>query len=331
MDALLILSGIVLLVIGWVWLVIASLRLSVGKLLFAAALPVLAIFRRDQGYPRVPRLVLASGCLAVLVGLAMLFHLHPHRFERLASGQWQVDTPRSQAIDGEIMGQRFRPERVFWRGHDLVLEEGPPERVRRSLTIRFAQAQALLQDSSVALLPNDQGEWPELIMQWHVGALDAPGLRRVAGRYSLNLDFSPAGESGATLRMHLTLPSQHQTWLTGQAQVEEIPAWLAQVQQRETLAAAELDRPDAVLAKPAERRAPSWQPVSVLAVLAEPRMVSGSTVRITTVSGRAHEGRFKAVTDEGRIVLAQAHGPNQVDLQFHPVDIQLLETHHSPH
>lgn len=330
MDALLILSGIVLAIIGWFWLVVASLRLPAGKLLLAALLPVLALFRRDQGYARAPRLVLMAGCLTLLVGLAMLFHLHPHRFERLITGQWQPEQSASQTIAGEIMGQRFRPERVFWRGDDLILEEGPPERVRRSLTIRFAGARALLDDASIALLPNDPGAWPEVIMQWHVGALESPGLRRVTGQYSLNLDFSPAANNGAALRLHLTLPSQNQTWITGEARLDRVPAWLEQVRQQERHSAAVGERKATASRQSAERPAARWQAVSVLAVLDEPGVIGDAAIRVTTVSGRAHEGRFKGVTDEGRIVLAQAHGPNQVDLQFHPVDIRLLETFQAP-
>ncbi|UAW99538.1 hypothetical protein KEM63_06125 [Halopseudomonas nanhaiensis] len=330
MDALLILSGIVVAIIGWLWLVITSLRLPVGKLLLAALLPVLTLFRRDQGYARAPRLLLTAGCLTLLVGLAMLFHLHPHRFEKLVTGQWQPDQNRSQTIDGEIMGQRFRPERVFWRGDDLVLEEGPSERVRRSLKIRFAGAGALLDDASIALLPNDPGAWPEVIMQWHVGALESPGLRRVTGQYSLNLDFAPAANSGATLRLHLTLPSQHQTWITGEARLDQTPAWLEQVRQQQSRSTAVRERTATAPRQSGERPVARWQAISVLAVLDEPSVVGDAAVRVTTVSGRAHEGRFKGVTDEGRIVLAQAHGPNQVDLQFHPVDIRLLETFQSP-
>ena len=131
MDALLILSGIVLLLLGWIWLVVASVRLPLGKVLFALFLPLLTLLRRDQGYSRLPRLVLAAGLLTGLLGLGMLFHLHPHRFERLMSGQWQEQPPaRSAAMTGEIMGQQFRPDRVFWRADDLILEEGPPETAR---------------------------------------------------------------------------------------------------------------------------------------------------------------------------------------------------------
>ena len=222
MDALLILSGIVLLAIGWVWLVIGSLRLRTGRLVVAIFLPVFTLVRRGQGYPRAPRLVLAVGCIAVLAGLAMLFHLHPHRFGRLVTGQWHVEHARAQGISGEIMGQRFRPDRVYWRGDDLVLEEGPVERVRRSLTIRFDGTSHLIDGNRVALLPTDTGRWPELLLQWHAGALESPGLRRIAAQYSLNLDLLPSERSGARIRLHLALPSQHQTWVSGEAVLEQL-------------------------------------------------------------------------------------------------------------
>ncbi|SDS03787.1 hypothetical protein SAMN05216421_0791 [Halopseudomonas xinjiangensis] len=329
MDALLILSGIVLLAIGWVWLVIGSLRLPTGRLVVAILLPLVTLFRRDQGYPRAPRLVLAVGCLAALAGLATLFHLHPHRFERLVSGQWHVEQPEKQGIAGEIMGQQFRPDRVFWRGDDLVLEEGPTERVRRSLTIRFESARQLVNGDSIALLPTDTGRWPEVLLQWHAGALEAPGLRRITGQYSLDLDLLPSVQSSSRLRLHLALPSQHQTWVTGEVFVEQLPAWLRQAQRGEAQPKRATTPSNPSSDQAMKPELPRWEPVSVLALVDEPRMLTDASIRVTTVSGRSHEGRFKGVTDDGRIVLAKSHGPNQVDFQFHPVDIQLLEAQHS--
>ncbi len=329
MDALLILSGIVLLVIGWVWLVIGSLRLPTGRLVIATLLPLFTLLRRDQGYPRAPRLALAAGCLAMLAGLATLFHLHPHRFERLVSGQWHAEQPRAQGITGEIMGQRFRPDRVFWRGDDLVLEEGPAERVRRSLTIRFDGTRQLIDGDSIRLLPTDTGHWPELLLQWRTGALESPGLRRIASQYSLDLDLPPSGRSESRLRLHLALPSQHQTWVTGEADVDQLPAWLRQAQRSEAQPEPVPEPATISSVEAAKPASPRWEPVSVLAIVDEPRMLANTAIRVTTVSGRSHEGRFKGVTDDGRIVLGKSHGPNQVDFQFHPVDIRLLEAQHS--
>lgn len=327
MDALLIIASIVLLMIGWVWLIVASLHLPTARIVFAALLPLLTLFSRGRGYPRLPRIVLGVGLLSGLLGLATLFHLHPHRFEALVTGAWLTDNARVHAVDGEIMGQRFRPDRVYWRGSDLVLEEGPVERLRRSVTIRFADARQLLDGPTVERLPNDAGEWPEVILQWHQGALTPPGLRQVQADFSLSLDFYPAQNGTVPLGIHLRLPATHQTWVSGEARLDQEPDWLKQVRLRERQLA---ERSEAKAVTPAQADsatpADSWQPVSMLALLDEPQLYAGSEARITLFSGRVHQGRLKGVTDELRVELAQAHGPNQVDFQFDPVDIRLIET-----
>ena len=46
---------------------------------------------------------------------------------------------------------------------------------------------------------------------------------------------------------------------------------------------------------------------------------------IAKSSGDFKAGVLKAVTSERRLVLALPQGANQVDFQFHPVDIALIE------
>ncbi|WVM88769.1 hypothetical protein UMZ34_22775 [Halopseudomonas pachastrellae] len=60
-------------------------------------------------------------------------------------------------------------------------------------------------------------------------------------------------------------------------------------------------------------------------MLDEPEHFVGQRLRLVTVAGREHEGVLKAVTSERRLVLALPQGANQVDFQFHPVDIALIE------
>src|SRR5690606_23615279 len=112
---------------------------------------------------------------------------------------------------GTIMGQAFTPERVFWRGEDLMFEEGPEERPRRALTIRFARAGALLQDPVIERLPGDEGAWPELILQWYSGALSAPGLRKVVEDYSIGTRFSGSPDGRVAGCIHMDLANHHST------------------------------------------------------------------------------------------------------------------------
>ena len=214
-----------------------------------------------------------------------------------------------------------------------MLEEGPAERLRRSVTIRFAEARHLLDGPTIERLPNDAGEWPEVILQWHQGALTPPGLRHVQADFSLSLDFYPEQNGTVPLGVHLRLPAVHQTWLSGEARLDQEPDWLKQArlreQQRAQRSKAKAQAQASAQADSAQP-ADSWQPISMLALLDEPQLYAGSEARITLFSGRVHQGRLKGVTDELRVELAQPHGPNQVDFQFDPVDIRLIETRPAP-
>ena len=326
MEALLILGGVVLLGLGWLWLVIAAVRLSVGRMLLALVCAPLTLVLRGLGYPLWPRLLLLAGLLGLLTGSVLLHVNHPERLQMLLSGRWAVEPEASSDLRGSIMGQPFAPNRIIWRGEDLVFEEGPPDRVRRSLTIRFASARELLRAPVIERLPGDQGAWPELILRWHTGALSEPGLRRVPGDYSLSLDFAKPVAGRVEGRIHLHLPTIHSTWLTGQVLLSSTPDWLLQQERAER--AVRYSRPSAPeVIPPAEQPAASaqWRELSLLALMDEPQLFSGALVRLTTWSGRVHQGRFKQLSSEGRLILSQDRGPDQVELHFHPLDIRQIE------
>ena len=332
MEAVLVLSSLVLISIAWIWLVISSVPLSIALVLTALVCPIATLFMRGRGYAVWPRWVLTLGLVAGLTGLGLLYQDQPERVELLLSGQWMESQRQSGAIQGAVMGQEFTPDRVLWRGNELVFEEGPENSIRRSLGIHFHTAPELLDNVSVDRLPGDQGAWPEVVLQWHNGALTPPGLQRIADSYSLSLTFTPVTNGKVDLKIHLHLPSAQATWLSGEAQLLSTPPWLEQVQakQRAAVTQKEAAPPEAGLGGVSEPVPPRWHPVSLLALLDEPELFSGSRLRLTTVTGRVHEGRLKGVTDDRRIVLAQAYGSNQVDLQFHPQDLSGIETFSVP-
>lgn len=330
MEALLILAGAVLLVLGWVWLVIAAIRLSVGRMLFALLAAPLTLLVRGRGYPLWPRLLLLLGIFGVLVGAAQLYLHQPERLDQLLSGRWAMGAPEASDLQGTIMGQPFAPERIFWRGEDLVFEEGAADRVRRALTIRFGTAQDLLREPTIERLPSDDGAWPELILQWYTGALSAPGLRRVTEDYSLSLDLAEPADGPVEGRIHLHLPTIYSTWLTGRIELSAAPEWLherAKSEQVERLELHEIaEQAAADAAKENTRPAPlQWQELSLLALMDEPQLFTGSRVRLTTWSGRTHLGAFKELSEEERLILAQARGPHQIELHFHILDIRKIE------
>jgi hypothetical protein len=326
MPALLIISGVFLIVLGWLWLAVAARKLPIRRFLLAILAAPLTLVLRGLGYARFPRLLMVTGLLLALAGAALLQREQPERFVQLLAGEWAAPSNSGIGIDGELMGQPFNPERIFWRGNDLVIEEGPPQRVRRALTVRFDPASLKAGTRTIDRLPGDSGAWPELLLQWHTGALTQPGLLRVAKDYTLSLDFVPSSGTTMLLRLRLHLPTSPATLLYGEASIKTTPDWLAGSPQP-AVAPAASPLPESSIAPAVDRAQsrPQWQNVSILAVLSEPELFIGQQLRFTNQAGRRYEGRLKAISDDRRIVLAQNNGANQVDYHFRPTDVVDLQ------
>src|SRR5690606_24608004 len=86
MEALMILAGAGALVAGWVWLVVATMRRSVSKMLLALFFAPLTLLLRGMGYPLGPRLLMLVGILAMVAGGALLQQRHPDRVQELLAG-----------------------------------------------------------------------------------------------------------------------------------------------------------------------------------------------------------------------------------------------------
>tara|TARA_R110000850_G_scaffold183982_3_gene309552 strand:+ start:2158 stop:3156 length:999 start_codon:yes stop_codon:yes gene_type:complete len=325
MPALLILSGVFLIVLGWIWVAIAARHLPIARFLLALLAAPLTLVLRGRGYSRPARLLILLGILLALAGAALLHREEPERFSQLLAGQWAATT-ESIGIDGELMGQPFRPERALWRGNDLVFEEGPPDRVRRSLAIRFDPVSQPLASRALDRLPGDAGPWPELLLQWHTGALSQPGLLRVTDDYTLSLDFIPLAGQSVQVFLRLHLPTRPATLLSGEVILATTPQWLGNPpppasRPAEQAAAASTVAP----ARDPQAAAPQWQDMSVLALLDEPAFFVGQQIRLRTHAGRSYEGRLQAISPERRIVLTQNSGVNQVDYHFRPADVAELQ------
>lgn len=330
MDALLIVSGICLVCAGWIWLVLQSRHLSIGLVLLALTFPFVAVLMRRRGFPLLPRLALCLGLLATVSGLGLLHQLQPDRFALLVSGEWRGTPGYEAAIRGEVAGQAFHPQRVYWRGDELLFEEISSERVRRSLGIRFTSAPSLLNDRAIARIPTDAGEWPQVRLRWYQGALTDPGVKVVSGEYSLNLDLEPHADGTTAVQIRLHLPAAQKTWLVGAAVLEQTPDWLVALSSRE----AEAAKAPVVVAAPrtvsAERKPAAWHPLSVLTVVEEPDLYRGQRLRLTTLAGRVHEGQLQDISSDKRLIISQAHGANRVELQFRPLDIERIEGFYVP-
>lgn len=330
MDALLILSGTFLVAAAWTWLVVGSRHLSIGLVLLALAFPLVTLLMRGRDYPLWPRLVLGIGCVTAALGMGILHQQQPERFDLLMSGDWLPASRNQLGVHGEVAGQAFHPQRVYWRGDDLVFEEGPADRIRRSLTVRFASAQSLLTGTSIERLPTDAGDWPQVRLSWYQGALTSPGQRTVTGEYSLDLNLNPEPDGTTALQIHLHLPTTQKTWLVGDAVLEDTPAWLAAVIRNDEPAAPLPVKAVAPSAEAPVKPQPAWHPLSLLALIDEPDLFQGTLLRLTTLAGRVHEGKLKGVSDDKRIVISQAHGANQVELHFRPLDMASVEAFYAP-
>lgn len=325
MEGLLILSGALLLLAGWVWLVVSSMRRSVGRMLLALLFGPLTLILRGMGYPLGPRLLMFFGLVGLIGGSAWLHHQHPERLEQVLNGGLSAEQASEGDLRGTIMGQPFTPSNIVWRGDDLVLEESIDDRVRRSLTIRFADARELLLAPSVERLPQDEGAWPELILRWHTGAMSEPGLRQVTGDYSMSLEFVRAAGGQVEGRIHLHLPSIHSTWLTGQMQLASMPEWMREREQTERLVLQTNSNQTSTADDQAPADQPAWRELSLLAVMDEPELFTDTRVRLTTWGGRTHMGSLKPLSPEKRLVLSIPQGPNQIELHFHPLDVRMIE------
>lgn len=325
MDALLILSGSIALLLGWGWLTARSARLGRTRLLLAIMLPIATLLMPRRGYPLLPRVLIAAGLLLLLVGVGDLYQRDRDRFDLLLSGTWLDLNQPERALQGEIAGQRFLPDRVLWRDNQLVFEEGPVERVRRSLAIRFDGAETLLNDLVVHRTPSEGAPWPELILQWYEGALQDPGLHTSVGPYSLTLRLMPSSNGRVPLFINLALPEEQDTWLRGEGELRTPPPWVAALEASRAPPQAQAKTRSAVPSITPDPSSPSWGELSLLALLDEPGPFIGLSVRVTTLSGRLHEGQFKGVTDDRRIVLGQQRGASAVDFQFNPADVVQVE------
>ena len=158
-------------------------------------------------------------------------------------------------------------------------------------------------------------------MQWHDGALSAPGWRQVNAPYTLII--TPQDRDHQRLLLDLRLPANYQTAVRGSVTLQQTPEWL---QRGSTVAATE---PEPVAAEPlvpvAEASADSWQLLSLMALVEQPADYIGQEVRLVTWSGRTHQGRLQGISDNQRLVLLQHHGASQVALHFNPLDVRSVE------
>lgn len=323
MDALLIVGGCFLLACGWLALAITARQLSIVRFVLALFLAPLLIPLRGRGYSLWPRLLMLSGLVAVIAGLGLLHQQQPQRFDHLVSAGWlsgQGGATRDVQLQGRLLGRDFRPDSASWLDGDLLLEQRDSHRVIASLRVRFSDL-ALGPADGLTWLPGDSGPWPALVMQWHQGALSAPGWKRFDQPYTLTL----TQDGNGWLSLALRLPAAEQTWLSGRVRLDTGVPWAGLATAVAAENASSVEPPTATPPVQDASSSEAWQPVSLIDLYETPSRYLGRPAQLLTWSGRTHAGHLQGISEDQRLVLLQRQDANRIELHFHPQDIERLE------
>ena len=223
MDALLILGGLLLILVGLVWLVMrafdTSLLWGCGSLL-----PPLTLLYTVIHWPRARQAValIGLGFVPLIVGLALLASQDTSRLEAIISLKWlkpEVQAPAELAIDlrGELNGQAFSPQQGELIDGLLSLREGQDFFARREVSILLPKPS----EGPVRLdvLPTDSGPLPEVEVSWLLPEQDLPEARRLSQGYTLHLDLQPVPPNKLAGDFHLVLPPDFKTTLSGKVEL----------------------------------------------------------------------------------------------------------------
>ena len=223
MDALLILGGLLLILVGLVLLVMRGFATSLlwG---WACLLPPLTLLFIVRHWRRAKQALgcCALGMIPLIVGLAVMAGQDPQRLEAIISLQWlQPEQPASGELDirlhGQLNGEPFAPQEGELTDGVLSLREGQDFFARRELSIRGLPVGA--DGLRLDVLPDDPGQLPEIELSWLLPDQELPEARQLKGGYTLHLDLRPEEPNRLVGEFHLVLPAQFQTTLTGQVEL----------------------------------------------------------------------------------------------------------------
>lgn len=223
MDALLILGGLLLMLSGLVWLVMRAFATSLlwgwGSLLPPLTLVyVLRHWRRARSAVG----LFALGFIPLVVGLVLMANKDAERLQAILSLDWLKPAAQAPAeldiqLRGELNNQPFMPQHAELIDGVLSLREGQDFFARREVKIRLPQAtQAPIR---LDVLPEDQGELPEVEVSWLLPEQDLPEARRLSKGYTLHLDLQALPPNKLNGDFHLVLPPQYGTTLSGRLEL----------------------------------------------------------------------------------------------------------------
>ncbi|WP_437882189.1 MFS transporter [Pseudomonas sp. LRF_L74] len=223
MDALLILAGLLLMLVGLVWLIV--LAFGSGLLWgWGSLLPPITLLYVGKHWLRARKAVVVFGLgfIPLVVGMALLASRDAARLEALITLSWlQPPQQPPKELDirlrGDLNGQVFAAQQAELINGVLRLREGNDFFARREVIVRLPKDTR--PPVRVDILPEDQGDLPEVEISWLLPDQDLPEARRLDKGYTLHLDLQPLPPNKLVGDFHLVLPAQYQTTLSGRLEL----------------------------------------------------------------------------------------------------------------
>lgn len=222
MDALMILGGLLLILAGLVWLVMRAFATGLlwGWASFIPPLTLLYILRHWRSARPAVSLV-GLGFIPLVVGLTLMASHDSQRLEAIFSLKWlkpEVQTRAELAIDlrGVLNGRPFAPQQGELLDGVLSLHEGQDFFAQSELIIRLPVPSA--GPVRVDVLPTDEGRLPEVEISWLLPEQELPEARRLSRGYTLHLNLEPVAPNKYVGDLHLVLPAQFKTTLSGRVE-----------------------------------------------------------------------------------------------------------------
>ncbi len=226
MAALLILGGVLLIILGLLWLIMlafgVSLLWGVGSLLP----PILLVFiLRFWKVARKAVVFTALGFVPLIVGVTQLASIDAGRVEALLNLSWlkgsEVTHNSTQIeLNGELYGQPFRPQYGELIDGVLLLREGKDFFAQRELRIALPPGAVVSAEGlRLDVLPQDVGELPDIEIMWLLPEQVLPEARRIGRGYTLHLDLQHQAPNLLKGNFHLVLPPQFKTSMSGEIQL----------------------------------------------------------------------------------------------------------------
>lgn len=224
MDALLILGGLLLILAGLIWLVMLAFGTSLlwG---WGSLIPPITLVYVLRHWRTARKAVALSGLgfIPLVVGLTLLANHDAARLAAILSLDWAKPVDQAPAeldieLRGELNGQAFMPQHAELIDGVLSLREGQDFFARREVKIRLPQG-ATKAPIRLDVLPEDDGNLPEVEVSWLLPEQDLPEARRLSKGYTLHLDLQALPPNKLNGDFHLVLPPQYGTTLSGRLEL----------------------------------------------------------------------------------------------------------------